>query len=313
MPTGFVLDDLPDLVSSVEQAVFHVEASVADGVSSGAGFAIALPEDDPAPGILVTNAHVLSDDRAKVRVHAPGRIDQRAKIRLVDNSTDLALLEVPEAPAAVLPARTRARVGEPVIAIGSPLAVFESSVSFGIVSALGRLGWGTDHVPFDGAIQTDAAINHGNSGGPLIGMDGHVIGVNYSGRDDAIGINFAIPIALALDHYAEIRETGANRIRRGSLGIRTATKRFDVRAADRLGHSSGAEVLADPAHGSPAKAAGLRAADVIVSVDGEQVTGSPALVRTLARRTIGQPVRVTFVRRGKLAQTTATPVERRTE
>jgi S1-C subfamily serine protease len=164
MSPQFFLDALPDLVARVREAVVHVAARTDDGGVSGAGFAIPVAAADKAPGIVVTNAHVVTGDRPSVRVHTTGKPDQRVKIRLVDRSTDLALLELPEPAAAVLTPREDVRVGEPVIAIGSPLG-YEASVTLGIISALGRLGWGTDYVPFDGAIQTDAAITHGNSGG----------------------------------------------------------------------------------------------------------------------------------------------------
>jgi S1-C subfamily serine protease len=210
MSSRFSLDALPELVSRVREAVVHVDCRTADAGVSGAGFAIPVAAADTAPGIVVTNAHVVEGDRPSVRVHSTGREEQRVKIRLIDRSTDLALLELPAAPSVVLTPREDVRVGEAVITIGSPLG-YEASVTMGIVSALGRLGWGTDYVPFDGAIQTDAAITHGNSGGPLIGLDGGVVGINYRGIDEVNGINFAIPIGLAVHHYREICETGERR------------------------------------------------------------------------------------------------------
>jgi len=309
MSPGFFLDALPQLVSRVREAVVHIECWEGDNGVTGAGFAIPVAAGDNALGIAVTNAHVIAGERPSVRVHAPGQPDQRVKIRLVDSSTDLALLELLETPGVVLTPRCEARVGEPVIAIGSPRG-FEASVSLGIVSALGRLGWGTDYVPFDGAIQTDAAINPGNSGGPLIGFDECVIGVNYQTRIDAHGINFAIPIALAVDHYHEICETGERRIRRASLGIRTDTSRFDGPHAERFQCSSGARVLVAPKVGSPAHAAGVRAGDIIVRLDEEEVRGSAALIRVLNRHRIGKPATIEFVRRGKLKRAVATPTER---
>ena len=309
MSPRFSLDALPELVSRVREAVVHVDCRAGDGGVSGAGFAIPVAAADKAPGIVVTNAHVVAGDRPSIRVHSTGQEDQRVKVRLIDQSTDLALLELPEPPSAVLTPRHDVRVGEAVIAIGSPLG-YEASVTLGIVSALGRLGWGTDYVPFDGAIQTDAAITHGNSGGPLIGVDGCVVGVNYSGVDEVHGINFAIPIGLAVEHYREICDTGERRIRRASLGVRTDTSRFDARSAQRLECASGARVLAAPRAGSPAHTAGLRTGDVIVRLDDEDVRGSAALIRVLNRHRIGKPTTIAFVRRGKLKRAVATPTER---
>lgn len=314
MSPRFSLDALPELVSRVREAVVHVDCRTGDAGMSGAGFAIPVAAADKAPGIVVTNAHVVAGDRPSVRVHSTGKEDQRVKVRLVDRSTDLALLELPQAPSAVLRPREDVQVGEVVIAIGSPIG-YEASVTLGMVSAVGRLGWGTDYVPFDGAIQTDAAINRGNSGGPLIGLDGSVVGVNYSGVDEVdgikvTGINFAIPIGLAVDHYREICETGERRIRRASLGVRTDTSRFDPRSAERLECPSGARVLAAPRTGSPAHAAGLRTGDVIVRLDDEVIRGSAALIRVLNRHRIGKPTTIEFIRRGKLKRAVATPTER---
>jgi S1-C subfamily serine protease len=190
---------LPDLVERVLPAVVQV-ATLKRGKlrGTGSGFVIAPIKGDEDVAIFVTNAHVTAPgDEFHVRWGTDAFY--RADLLAEDVDDDLALLEIPIKPPASLPVRylRDVRVGEAVIAVGSPLRLTET-VTEGIVSALGRkVPSVLTGVPVSDAIQTSAAINTGNSGGPLIGMDGHVIGVNTSGPD-ASGVAFAMPAETAL-------------------------------------------------------------------------------------------------------------------
>jgi S1-C subfamily serine protease len=126
------------------------------------------------------------------------------------------------------------------------------------------------------------------------------------GRDDAQNINFAIPIGFAGDLYHEVCETGGHRIRRASIGVRTATHRFDKRGATRWQQASGARLLGDPMSGSPASAVGLREGDVIVRLDDEAVPGSATLFRMLNRHRINKTMPLDFVRGGRLKHASIT-------
>jgi S1-C subfamily serine protease len=204
-----------------------------------------------------------------------------------------------------------------VIIVGSQLADqvhahagYEASVTFGIVSALGRSGTGTDRIPFEGVIQTDAAGYEGGSGGPLVDVFGSAIGIHYAGHPSAQNINFAIPVTYALDAYAENCETGSSEIRRASIGLRTGTHRVAPTLATRYGERSGAAVLRPPHPGSAADLAGLRVGDVIVRLDGEGISGSAALFRRLDRHLIGKEISVDIVREGEVRTIAMTPAER---
>ena len=221
----------------------------------GSGFIVG------ADGIVLTNAHVVQG-ASEVTVKLTDRREFRAKVLGADPATDIAVLRIDakNLPVVVLGDPARARVGDWVVAIGSPFG-FENSVSAGIVSAKGRSLPGDAYVPF---IQTDVAVNPGNSGGPLFNLAGEVIGINsqiYSRSGGYQGLSFAIPINVALKVKDQIVATG--RVSHARLGV--VVQELNQALADSFGlkRAEGALVSSVQA-GSAAERAGLQPGDVVV-------------------------------------------------
>ncbi|RMD62179.1 MAG: DegQ family serine endoprotease [Alphaproteobacteria bacterium] len=259
--------------------------------SLGSGFII-----DPA-GYIVTNNHVIAEaDEITVRLHDDTTLE--AKVVGRDEKTDLALLKVDTdkpLPAAKWGDSEKTRIGDWVIAIGNPFGL-GGTVTAGIVSARQR---DINAGPYDDFIQTDAAINRGNSGGPMFNVDGEVIGVNtaiFSPSGGSIGIGFAIPSALARNVIAQLRKYGE--VRRGWLGVRIQTVTEELAEGLRLGKPHGA-LVASVTEGGPAEAAGIQQGDVILEFDGREVTDMRKLPRMVAETAIGREVDVVVWRKGK--------------
>lgn len=259
---------------------------------------------DPS-GRILTNHHVVeSADRVVVVLQDQRRIPGR--VVGSDPRTDVAIVQL-DAPGPYpwlpLGDSDRIRVGQPVLAVGSPFD-FQSSVSLGVVSALGRRGMGPWNI--QDFIQTDAAVNPGSSGGPLVDLDGRVIGLNTAiyapGVEQSSGVSFAVPSNLVARVAEDLVSLG--RVRRPWVGVLAVT----VDAVDGDGTRSGAEVTSVVA-GSPAERAGLRRGDVIVAVDGVPVLSASGLRSGLASRAVGREVAIEVVR-DELPRTFAvTPVE----
>ena len=252
-----------------------------------------------AEGRIITNSHVVSDaDRVTVRL-VDGR-EFEAEIVGHDPSSDIAVIKIDPGddrplPVATLGTSDDVRVGDWVLALGSPLGL-DFSVTAGIVSARGRQLSGR-RLALESFIQTDAAINPGNSGGPLVGLDGRVIGINTAifGAQRFVGYGVAGPISLATRVIDDLLEFGE--VRRPRLGVQIS----DVTAVDAdvygLDEVRGADInVIEP--GSPAEVAGLELGDVIVAVDGDPVDDATDLTTTLARRRPGDTVELTVVRDG---------------
>ena len=262
--------------------------------SLGSGFVI------DASGIVITNNHVIGEAN-DITVNFSDGTKLKAEIVGKDAKTDLAVLRVkPDKPlkAVKFGKSTEARVGDWVMAIGNPFG-FGGSVSVGIVSAHNRqIGSG----PYDNFIQTDAAINKGNSGGPLFNMDGEVIGINtaiVSPTGGSIGIGFAVPSATALPVIDQLRQFGETR--RGWLGVRIQEVDQDVADNLNLGRPRGA-LIAGVEEKGPAKAGGIETGDVIVKFDGKDIRASRDLPRMVAETPVGKDVLVDLVRKGKEMQ-----------
>src|SRR5688572_28886454 len=256
---------------------------------TGTGFLI------DADGYILTNHHVIVDaDRIMVRL-ADGR-SMRAERVGSDADTDIALIKIESSrplPHAVLGDSDTLRVGEWVLAIGNPLA-YEHTVTVGVISFIGRKLFDTS---FDRYIQTDAAINFGNSGGPLINARGEVIGINAAVSSRATSIGFAVPINQAVAILPQLRETG--RVTRGYIGVKLRTVDADLQRSLRLSSPAGA-LVQDVAPGSPGERAGLRPYDVITAVDGAMVSGDDELISTVARMRPGSSATLTLVRDGRV-------------
>ena len=273
-------------------------------VFAGSGFII-----DPS-GLIVTNNHV-ADGAAEITVTLYDNTILPATLLGQDELTDLAVLKVKSEaalPAAQFGDSEKLHVGQPVIAIGNPYAI-GTSVSAGIVSALGR---DMRESPYDDYIQTDAAINHGNSGGPLFDLQGHVVGVNSvvfspSEQGGSIGLGFAVPSNEARFVATQLIEQGF--VRRGWLGARIQNVNPAMADAVGLPRAEGAIVVAVIA-GSPAAKAGLQAEDVILTFDGREMTDFRMLSRAVATREIGTSVPLTVWRDGNRSNMTVTVSER---
>ena len=258
--------------------------------SLGSGFVI------DASGIVVTNNHVIADAN-EITVNFNDGTKLKAELIGRDTKVDLAVLRVkPDKPlvAVKFGDSEKAKVGDWVIAIGNPFGV-SSSVSAGIVSARNRQIGGQ----YDSYIQTDAAINKGNSGGPLFNMDGEVIGINtaiISPSGGSVGIGFSVPSAVAAPVVKQLREFGETR--RGWLGVRIQNVDDDMAATLGIGKARGALVAGVDEKG-PAKPAGIESGDVIVKFDGHDVKSSNDLPRIVANTPIDKEVEVVVIRSGK--------------
>ena len=260
--------------------------------SLGSGFII------DATGLVVTNNHVIAEaDEISVRLSDGTRLE--AKLVGRDIKTDLALLKVE--PKGKLPAlkwgnSEKSRVGDWVLAIGNPFGL-GGTVTAGIISARGR---DINAGPYDDFFQTDAAINRGNSGGPLFNMNGEVIGINtaiYSPSGGSVGIGFAIPSTLANRVIKQLAEFG--RTRRGWLGVRIQTVTDEIAVGLGLEKAGGA-LVAGVGPDGPAGKAGIKQGDVILRFDGKEVGEMRSLPRIVAETHIGKTVKVDAWRKGKL-------------
>jgi serine protease Do len=259
--------------------------------SSALGSGFVISED----GYIVTNNHVIEGaDEVIIEFFEGGELE--AKVIGTDPKTDIALLKVEsDTPLAFVPFGNSdtARVGDWVLAVGNPLGQ-GFSVSAGIVSQRNRALQGA----YDDYIQTDAAINRGNSGGPLFNMDGEVVGVNtaiLSPNGGSIGIGFSMASNVVTRVVNQLRDFGETR--RGWLGVRIQDVSDDVAEAIGLEKTAGALVTDVP--DGPAKDAGMLSGDVIMSFDGVDVEDTRGLVRTVGNADVGKTVRVIVFREGK--------------
>lgn len=257
--------------------------------SLGSGFII-----DPA-GYILTNGHVVAD-ADEVTVKLTNKREYKAKVIGTDTYTDIALLKINAngLPVVRLGDPSRLEVGEWVAAIGAPFG-FENSVTAGIVSAKGRSLPDESYVPF---IQTDVAVNPGNSGGPLFSMRGDVIGINsliYSRTGGFMGLSFAIPIDIALDVAKQLRATG--KVTRGRIGVQAQELTVELASSFGLKEPRGALVAMVEKDG-PAAKAGIQPGDVILAVNGRPVEDSADLARYIAGSKPGTTVTVDLWRKG---------------
>ncbi|TVQ83436.1 MAG: DegQ family serine endoprotease [Micavibrio sp.] len=260
--------------------------------SLGSGFVI-----DAENGYIVTNNHVIKDsDEIKVILHDDTSLD--AKIIGMDDKTDIAVLQIEtDRPltAAVWGDSDTARVGHWVLAIGNPFGL-GGTVTTGIISANRR---DINAGPYDDFIQTDAAINRGNSGGPMFNLKGEVIGVNtaiFSPTGGSVGIGFAVPSTLAQNVVRQLIEFGQTR--RGWLGVRIQEVTEDIAESLGLKEKSGA-LVSSVTKGSPAEKAGLQAGDVILRFDGRKVAEMRHLPRMVAESEVDREVDMTVFRQGR--------------
>jgi serine protease Do len=277
--------------------------------SGGSGFIIS-PD-----GYILTNNHVV-EGATKVEVHYGADADGNgghtvsAKIVGRDPATDIALLKIDvlgSLPNVPLGDSDRIRKGDWAIAIGNPYQ-FENTLTVGVISAKGRaLGLSDETRSFENFIQTDAAINFGNSGGPLLNINGEVVGINTAIRGGgAQGLGFATPINTAKRLLPELKQ---GRVVRGYLGMGIVPVTDDVKESFNLPDARGALVqYVDP--GKPADRAGLQAGDVVVAIDGKPISTNRDLIDYVSYVPVGSKVNITVIRNGQRRTLTATTAER---
>ena len=265
--------------------------------SLGSGFIIS-PD-----GYILTNAHVV-DSADEIAVKLTDKREFKARVIGADKRTDVALIKIEASglPAVRMGDPSRLRVGEWVVAIGSPFG-FESSVTAGIVSAKGRALPQENYVPF---IQTDVAINPGNSGGPLFNMRGEVVGINsqiYSRTGGYMGVAFAIPIDVAMEVQGQLRASG--RVSRGRIGV--VIQELTRELAESFGLAKPAGALVNALEkGGPADKAGVEAGDIILRFDGKPVNASSDLPRIVGATRPGSRVPMQVWRKGATRELTIT-------
>ncbi|MEK7875313.1 MAG: DegQ family serine endoprotease [Pseudomonadota bacterium] len=255
--------------------------------SLGSGFIIS------GDGYILTNAHVV-EAADEITVKLTDKREFKAKVIGSDRRTDLALIKIEGSslPTVRFGDPNRLKVGEWVVAIGSPFG-FENSVTAGIVSAKGRSLPQENFVPF---IQTDVAVNPGNSGGPLFNLKGEVVGINsqiYSRTGGFMGLSFAIPIDVANDIASQLKTTG--KITRGRIGVVIQPVTKELAESFGLPKPSGA-LVSSVEKGSPADKAGIEAGDIILRFDGKNVSSSEDLPRLVGSTRPGSKAAVQLMR-----------------
>jgi serine protease Do len=266
----------------------------------GVGSGFVLTKD----GMIMTNAHVV-EGADEVMVTLTDKREFKAKIIGADKRSDVAVvkIEATDLPAVKVGDVSRLKVGEWVMAIGSPFGL-ENTVTAGIVSAKQRDTG--DYLPF---IQTDVAINPGNSGGPLINMRGEVVGVNsqiYSRSGGSMGISFAIPMDEAVRVSDQLRSTG--RVTRGRIGVQIEQVTKEIAEANGLAKPMGA-LVRGVENGAPADKAGIEAGDIITKFDGKTVEKSSDLPRMVGGVKPGTKSAITVLRQGKSKELSVTVAE----
>ena len=263
----------------------------------GSGFIVS------ADGLIMTNAHVVAD-ASEITVRLDDKRELQAKLVGLDKLTDIALLRIPAKGLPTIPIGdpAKARVGDWVLAIGSPFG-FDNSVTAGIVSAKSRSLPDENYVPF---IQTDVAVNPGNSGGPLLNLDGEVIGINsqiYSRSGGYQGLSFAIPIDVAEQIKAQLLATG--KVTRGRLGISIQGLNQALAKSFGLDAVQGA-LVSQVEPDSPAAKAGIQAGDVILEFNGATVEDSSSLPPMVGATKPGSKAKIKVWRERKERTLTAT-------
>ena len=308
-----------DAVERVGPAVAHIEVWTPDTASRGrrarTDFDGQLPPSGTGSGFvftpdgfMLTNSHVI-ERATKIRATFADGTAYDAHVVGNDPGTDLAVLRVhaTSVVAAHLGDSSRLRAGQVVIAIGNPLG-FASTVTSGVVSALGRTMRSRSGRLIDAVIQTDAALNPGNSGGPLVDSHGMVVGINTAVIAGAQGICFAVPVNTAHLVIPQLIRDG--HVRRGWIGVSGQTIQLSRRRVQ-LNHlgAATATLVTETIAGGPASTGGIHAGDIIIALDGSAVGGVDDLQRTLNAESIGRAIQVTFLRAGQRLDLTITPSE----
>lgn len=272
---------------------------------SGAGTGIILSSD----GYILTNKHVIEGSRELVIVTSDGTVYDDVEVVGADPLNDIAFLKVngvKDLQPATLGDSSSVRIGQNVVAIGNSLGEFHNTVTSGIISGTGRpiaaiAEEGDDPETLTDLIQTDAAINHGNSGGPLTNLSGQVIGINTAIAEDAQSIGFAIPINSAKGIIEHLLKTG--KVQRAYLGINYVMITPEMAKKENLSVKKGALITSDQGQsvisGSPAEKAGLKDGDIIAKVGDLEVGDRGSVASLISEYSVGERVQLDVIRDGK--------------
>lgn len=291
---------LPSVVgiSTSTKVTYQSFTGQQEGVNSGVGTGIIIDQD----GYILTNSHVVSDGKADtITVGLSDGRELKGTVLWNDKSIDLAIVKIEASglTAAELGNSDKVNIGAYAVAIGNPLGLdFERSVTAGVISGLNRtisVSDGQTQTTMDNLIQTDAAINAGNSGGPLLNAKGQVIGINSAKAQNGEGLGFAIPINTAIPIIESVLKTG--RFQRVYLGIQGGSVEEYLAAYpdQKLGVNTGV-IVTDFLTNSPAKSAGLQKNDIIVSLDDKKIDNMTDLISTLLKYKSGDKVSVKVIR-----------------
>jgi S1-C subfamily serine protease len=295
-----VLDAYSNAVTSVVEKAGPAVAGIS--VQRGGGSGVIFTPD----GYLLTNAHVVGKS-TRASVNLPDGSAHDANVVGTDPATDLAVVHADGGhfPAAELGRSSSLRVGQLVVAIGNPLG-FSFTVSAGVISAVGRSLRAQDGRQIENVLQSDVALNPGNSGGPLVDSHARVVGINTAIILGAQGLSFSVPIDTARWVLGELMQHG--RVRRGVLGVAAQTRPIDRRLARHHGLSqkTGVELM-EVLPGKPADRAGLRAGDVLVLLDGSVVESVDQVHRLLGAGSIGRDLAARVLRGAAMVDLTVTP------
>ncbi|OQA04251.1 MAG: putative serine protease HhoB precursor [bacterium ADurb.Bin400] len=295
----------PAVVSIRQQkTVQDIFGQTFDAEGAGTGFIIT------SDGLILTNAHVVQDDKATYSVVMADGKDYEATVKSVDSYQDIAVLQIDarNLPVVELGDSDQLQVGQWVVAVGNALGKYQNSVTSGVVSGRNRKIQATDAASgstetLDNLIQTDAAINPGNSGGPLVNLKGQVVGVNTAVATNAQGVGFAIPINEAKSAIESIKKTG--RIVRPFIGVRYVQITSELAKDNDLPVDYGAliargqrigQVAVVP--GSPADKAGLVENDIILEINGEKIDQNNSLIKILQQYQVGDNVELKILSKG---------------
>jgi S1-C subfamily serine protease len=304
VPEQTLLDAYSRSVASVADLVGPAVCAVSID-RRGQGSGVVLSPD----GLLVTNAHVVGEARI-VELAFPDTRRLGGRVLGTDPDTDLAVIKADggDLTTATLGDSSHLRRGQIAIAIGNPLG-FESTVTAGVISALGRSLRSPTGRPIEDVIQTDAALNPGNSGGALAASSGEVIGINTAMIAGAQGICFAVASNTVRFVVSEVLQHGS--VRRAYLGVGTDSVPLPRRIADAAGiDSRTAVVLHSIVKDGPADLAGLHDADILISLNGRPVTGPGPLLRMLSADAINRPMSLRILRQGRFVDLKVVPAQR---
>lgn len=285
-------------ISTTSEVTYQSWFGIQKGLTSGVGTGIIVDEN----GYILTNSHVVNDGTAKtITVQLSDGKELEGTVLWSDKHTDLAIVKVEtnNLVAAELGDSEEVKIGSYAVAIGNPLGLaFDRSVSQGVISGLNRTIMASDgqnQIRMDGLIQTDASINSGNSGGPLLNSRGQVIGINSAKAQTGEGMGFAIPINTAKPIVDEIKTKGE--FNRAYIGIRgvSVAEYLETYPNDNLGTKTGAFVV-EVTPGTPAEAAGLKVRDVIVGLEGKEVKTMSQLTKDLFHYRPGDEVELEILR-----------------